>query len=70
MKIFKEVNDASKAKVDDFSEDVLREFAYQAQGSACPVQAFIGGIAAQEVMKVGLNSFKVLRVSKNIFFFL
>lgn len=60
LKIFKEVNDASKAKVDDFSEDVLSEFAYTAQGSACPVQAFIGGIAAQEVMKACTGKFTPL----------
>ena len=57
LQIFKKVNDASKAKVEDFSEDVLYEFAYTAQGNLCPMQAFIGGVTAQEVMKVGSWSF-------------
>ena len=52
MGVFKEVNANSKAKVDDFSEELLHEFAYSATGNLCPVQAFIGGIAAQEIMKV------------------
>ena len=52
MSVFKEVNSNSKAKVEDFSEEFLHEFAFSAMGNLCPVQAFIGGIAAQEVMKV------------------
>lgn len=52
MNVFKEVNANSKAKVDDYSEELLHEFSYSACGNLCPIQAFIGGIAAQEVMKV------------------
>ncbi|NXN46379.1 UBA1 enzyme, partial [Rhinoptilus africanus] len=33
-------------------EDLLRELAFQATGDLAPVNAFIGGLAAQEVMKV------------------
>jgi len=39
-------------KSDELSEDLMRKFAYQATGDVCPMQAVIGGIAAQEVMKV------------------
>lgn len=59
--MFKEVNAASKAKVEDFNEDVLREMAYTAQGNTCPMQAFIGGAAAQEVMKACTGKFTPLR---------
>jgi len=34
----------------------MRLFAYQATGNICPMQAVIGGIAAQEVMKVSEES--------------
>lgn len=33
-------------------EELLRELAFQASGDLAPVNAFIGGLAAQEVMKV------------------
>ncbi|KAH9488201.1 E1 ubiquitin-activating protein [Bulinus truncatus] len=58
--IFKEVNANSKAKVDDFNEDLLHEFAYSSQGNICPIQAFIGGIAAQEIMKACSGKFSPL----------
>lgn len=31
---------------------LIKEFAYQAQGNLCPMNGFIGGVAAQEAMKV------------------
>ena len=49
----KEINSSSGAKVEELDEDVIRQLAYQATGDVCPMQAVIGGIAAQEVMKVG-----------------
>ncbi|RUS73735.1 hypothetical protein EGW08_018496 [Elysia chlorotica] len=58
--VFKEVNSNSKAKVEDFSEELLQEFAFSAMGNLCPVQAFIGGIAAQEVMKACSGKFSPL----------
>ncbi|NXW61210.1 UBA1 enzyme, partial [Eurystomus gularis] len=38
-------------------EDLLRELAYQATGDLAPVNAFIGGLAAQEVMKAVSGKF-------------
>jgi ubiquitin-activating enzyme E1 len=52
LQLAKEVNASSPAKVDELSDDLMREFAYSAMGDLCPIQAFIGGISAQEVMKV------------------
>ena len=53
MKLATEVNAASPAKVEELDTDLMKEFAYNARGDICPIQAFIGGISAQEVMKVG-----------------
>lgn len=39
-------------QVDEIDESLLRELSYQARGDLCPMQGVIGGIAAQEVMKV------------------
>ena len=39
-------------KVTELNADLMRLFAYQATGNISPMQAVIGGIAAQEVMKV------------------
>ena len=36
----------------ELDEEMLRELAFQATGDLAPVNAFIGGLAAQEVMKV------------------
>ncbi|XP_059142787.1 ubiquitin-like modifier-activating enzyme 1 isoform X2 [Physella acuta] len=60
VNVFKEVNANSKAKVDDYSEELLHEFSYSARGNLCPIQAFIGGIAAQEVMKACSGKFSPL----------
>ena len=46
------LNRVTAAKVDNLDTDLLKEFSHNAQGDICPVQAFIGGIASQEVMKV------------------
>lgn len=40
--------------MEDFSDELLHEFAYSALGNLCPIQAFIGGVAAQEVMKASV----------------
>jgi ubiquitin-activating enzyme E1 len=42
---------------DAIKEDLLRTFAYGAAGNVCPLQAVIGGIAAQEVMKACSGKF-------------
>jgi len=39
-------------KVDNVDEKVIRELSYQAMGRICPIDGFIGGLAAQEAMKV------------------
>lgn len=51
------MNSKSGAKVDEMDESILREMAYTAQGDICPMAAFIGGIAAQEVMKACTGKF-------------
>lgn len=37
---------------DNLDKDLIRKLAYVAAGDLAPVNAFIGGLAAQEVMKV------------------
>ena len=46
------INSSSAAKVEKLDEDGIRQLAFQATGNVCPMQAVIGAIAAQEVMKV------------------
>lgn len=53
----KERNDAMTKKVDRVDEDLLTTMAYVAAGSLCPMQAVIGGIAAQELMKACSGKF-------------
>ena len=36
-------------------ESLLTQLAYNARGDICPMQGVIGGITAQEVMKVHLS---------------
>lgn len=50
--LVKEINETSDFKADNLDEDLLSKFAFTAAGDLCPMQAFIGGVAAQEVMKV------------------
>ena len=52
MALAAELNSKLERKVDELDEKLLREFASQASGDLCPMQAVIGGMAAQEVMKV------------------
>lgn len=40
---------------DSLDEDLIRNLAYVAAGDLAPINAFIGGLAAQEVMKVSLG---------------
>ena len=39
-------------QVDEVDESLLTQLAYNARGDICPMQGVIGGITAQEVMKV------------------
>jgi len=56
IEIAQQINSAwtSEVKVAELNADLLRQFAYQATGNISPMQAVIGGIAAQEVLKVWL----------------
>ena len=50
----KEVNSAQtgSAKVEELDEALIKKMSYIAAGDLSPVNAVIGGVAAQEVMKV------------------
>jgi len=48
-------NWASSVKAETLDENLLRQFAYCSAGNICPLQAVIGGIAAQEIMKVSFS---------------
>lgn len=54
METVKLVNDQlnSSCKVEKVDEDLMKLISFTASGSLCPMQAVIGGIVAQEVMKV------------------
>lgn len=52
----KSVNDSSPAKV-EIDEDLMSKLSYVAAGDLCPMQAVIGGITAQEVMKACSGKF-------------
>jgi len=39
-------------QVDEVDENLLTQLAYNARGDICPMQGVIGGVTAQEVMKV------------------
>lgn len=43
------------SQVDEVDEKLLTQLAYNARGDICPMQGVIGGITAQEVMKVHLS---------------
>lgn len=47
-------------QVDEVDEGLLTQLAYNARGDICPMQGVIGGITAQEVMKVHLSLLPVL----------
>lgn len=52
MEIAKEINGKTAAKVEELDEGLIKELSYQATGDLAPMQSVIGGITAQEVMKV------------------
>ena len=41
--------------MDEVDEQLLTQLAYNARGDLCPMQGVIGGITAQEVMKVNIS---------------
>lgn len=52
VSLAKERNASTAAKVDKLDEKLISLLACVSAGSLCPMQAVIGGIAAQELMKV------------------
>ena len=50
----KEVNESlsGSGKLENIDEKLLKQLSYIAKGDVCPMQGVIGGIVAQEVMKV------------------
>ncbi|KFM79356.1 Ubiquitin-like modifier-activating enzyme 1, partial [Stegodyphus mimosarum] len=52
----KELN-AKNANPVELDENLLKRFAYVCQGELCPMQAVIGGITAQEIMKACSGKF-------------
>ena len=52
VEVAKEVNAAAGAKVEELDERLMMKLAYVAVGHCSPMQAVIGAITAQEVIKV------------------
>ncbi|XP_033109531.1 ubiquitin-like modifier-activating enzyme 1 [Anneissia japonica] len=59
----KEINSKAPdgAKQESLDEDLLMNLAYNATGDICPMQAFIGGVAAQEVLKACSGKFNPIK---------
>lgn len=57
LSIAKDLNTKIEAKVEEIDEGLLSELASQATGDLCPMQAVIGSMAAQEVMKACSGKF-------------
>ncbi|KAG8002640.1 Ubiquitin-like modifier-activating enzyme 1 [Nibea albiflora] len=59
LTLVKEVNSSQtgSAKVEQLDEALLKKLSYVAAGDLAPVNAFIGGLAAQEVMKACTGKF-------------
>jgi len=57
LDVFKQVNDASPSKVDEFDEELVNQFSYICSGGIAPLDAVIGGIVAQELMKACSGKF-------------
>uniref|UniRef100_A0A646QDP3 E1 ubiquitin-activating enzyme n=1 Tax=Hemiscolopendra marginata TaxID=943146 RepID=A0A646QDP3_9MYRI len=51
------LNSSSPCKVEDLDENLIKQFSFIAQGDLCPMQAVIGGVVAQEVMKACSGKF-------------
>lgn len=63
-KLVDEINSglSDSAKLENVDKDLMKALAFNARGDICPMQAVIGSIAAQEVMKV--NIFLVCRQAR------
>lgn len=59
LEAVKELNAA--AQLDELDEAAVRKLSFTARGDLAPVNAFIGGLAAQEVIKVDWMSTVVRR---------
>jgi len=57
LSIAKDLNTKIEAKVDELDEKLLSELASESTGDLCPMQAVIGSMAAQEVMKACSGKF-------------
>ena len=49
------------ARQEKLDADLFKKFAFTARGDLCPMQAVIGGIVAQEVMKVCTYTMLLIR---------
>lgn len=56
FELTKSINESSAAKT-ELDEDLINKLSYVAAGDICPMQAVIGGISAQEVMKACSGKF-------------
>lgn len=75
LSLVKDLNEQAMPplKQEQLNEDIIKEMAFQASGDLAPVNAFIGGLAAQEVMKVqylknwpdNKKAFRLVHVSLN-----
>ncbi|KAL4623620.1 ubiquitin-like modifier-activating enzyme 1 [Arapaima gigas] len=54
-------NQSGSAKQEQLDEGLLKKLAYVAAGDLAPVNAFIGGLAAQEVMKACTGKFQPIQ---------
>ena len=61
LTMFKEVNAASPIKMDEFDENLVKMFAKVCSGGLVAMNAIIGGIVAQEVMKGCSGKFTPIR---------
>lgn len=60
VRIANEINEkAGSAKQDSLDESLISQLAFIARGDVCPMQGVIGGIVAQEVMKVGKKFYDI-----------
>lgn len=59
LTLAKEVNSAQtgSGKVEQLDEALIKKISFVAAGDLAPINAFIGGLAAQEVMKVSFVCF-------------
>lgn len=65
LTLAKELNAAQSgsAKVEQLDEALIKKLCYVCAGDLAPVNAFIGGLAAQEVMKVSWELLAGLRLN-------